>query len=50
MSIKHTPVTQSILCLIFLMCVASMHQLNSSGQESKTQFAVYYSDIPETLK
>ena len=40
----------SILCLILLMCVATMHCLNNSGQESKIQFAVYNSDIPVTLK
>ena len=25
MSLKYIPVTQSMLCLIFLMCVATMH-------------------------
>ena len=31
----HTPVTLRLLCLIFLMHVATMHRLNYSGQESK---------------
>ena len=33
MSLKYTPVTQSILWLIFLMCVKTMQHLNYSGQE-----------------
>ena len=32
------------------MCVATLHCLNYSGQESKKQFAVYDSDTPVTLK
>ena len=44
------PVTQIILCIIFSVYVATMQYLNSSGQESKTQFAVYISDTPLTLK
>ena len=32
MSPKYTPVTQSILCLIFLMYAAIMHHLNSCAQ------------------
>ena len=35
MSLKYTPVTQSILCLVFLMHVETMHHLNYSGQESR---------------
>ena len=50
MSLKYTPVTQSIICLIFFMCVATMHCLNYSGQNSKEQFSVYDSDIPLTIK
>ena len=41
MSLEYTPVTQSILCLIFLMCVLTTHNFNYSAQESKKQFAVY---------
>ena len=29
MSLKYTPVTQSIVCLIFLTCAATMHHINS---------------------
>ena len=51
MSLKYTPVTQSILCLIFLMHVATIQRLNYSGQESKKkQITVYDSDTPVTLK
>ena len=50
MSRKYTPVTQSILCLIFLMYVRIIQHLNYGGQESKKQFAVYDSDTPVTLK
>ena len=32
------------------MCVATMHCLNYTGQESKKQSAVYDSDTPVTLK
>ena len=49
-SLKYTPVTQRLLCLIFLMYVASMHCLNYSGLDSTQQFAVYGSDIPVTWK
>ena len=45
-SLKYMPVTQSILHLIFLMCVATMHGLNYSGQESIKQQTIYESDIP----
>ena len=47
-SLKYTLVTQSILFLIFLLYVATIHQLLYSGQESKKQYAVYDSDIPVT--
>ena len=47
MSFKYKPVTQSILCLIFLMGVATMH--HQSGQEYK-KYVIYESDIPVTLK
>ena len=50
MSPKYTPVTQSILCLIFLMYVRTIQCLNCGGQESKEQFAVHDSDTPVTLK
>ena len=50
MSLQYKPVAQSILCLIFLMYVATVHHLNYSGQESKKQLAVYDSDTSVTLK
>ena len=50
MSLKYTPVTQSIYYLIFLMDVRRIQRLNYSRQESKKQFAVYDSDTPVTLK
>ena len=34
MSFKDMPVTQSVLCLIFLKCVATMHCLNYGGQKN----------------
>ena len=34
-SLKNTPVTQSILCLIFLICVKTIQRLNCIGQELK---------------
>ena len=48
MNILHT----SILCLILLMYVATMHHLNWNRQESKqtNKNAVYDSDKPVTLK
>ena len=49
-SLKYTPVTQSILCLIFLMYVSTIQRYNYCGQESKKQFAVYDSHTPVTLK
>ena len=49
MSLKYTPVTQSILCLIFFMYVATMYHLTTVDKNLK-QFAVYDSDIPVTLK
>ena len=33
-----------------LMCIATLHHLHYSGQESKKQFAIYDSDIPVTLR
>ena len=36
--VKYTSVTQSILCLIFLMNVRTIQNLNYSGQESKFFF------------
>ena len=36
MSLKYTLVIEGILCLIFSMCVATMHHINHSGQESKS--------------
>ena len=50
MSLKYTTVTQSMLCLIFLMYVRTMQCLNYSRQESKKKFADYDSDTPVTLK
>ena len=49
MSLKYTPVTQSILCLIFFIYVATMYHLTTVDKNLK-QFAVYDSDIPVTLK
>ena len=46
MSTEYTPVTQSILCLIFLMCVRTIQSLNYGEHESKKQLAVYDSDTP----
>ena len=43
---KYTPVTQSILCLIFPVYIRIIQRLNYGGQESKKLFAVYNSDIP----
>ena len=49
MSLKYTPVTQSLMYLD-LFNVSSTHApLNYSGQESKINL-VYDSDIPVTLK
>ena len=50
MSLKYTWVTQTLFYLIFLMYVATIHQLNYNGQESKQQSAVYDSDTLVTLK
>ena len=47
MSLKYTQVTQSILCWIFLVCVAIMHHLTTVDKKLK---AVYDSDIRVTLK
>ena len=46
----YTTVTQNMLCLIFLMCAATMHRLKCNGQEQKIQFAPYEFDIPLILK
>ena len=48
--LKHTPVPESILFLIFLMYVRTIQLLNYSGQECKKQLAVQDSDTPVTLK
>ena len=53
MSLNYTPVTQSILHLTFMMCVATIHRFNYNGQKSiqKTKKkSVYNSDIAVTLK
>ena len=50
MSLRYTPVTQSIPCLICLLYVRTIQHLNYCGQESEKQFAVYDSDTPVTLK
>ena len=61
MSLKYTPVTHSILCLNFLMCVATIvlerfnvcsnHALlKYSGYKSKNNLQLHDSDIPVTLK
>ena len=50
MSLKYTPVTQRILCLIFFRYVRAKQQLNYSRQESEKQFAVYVSETSVTLK
>ena len=50
MSLKYTPVTQSILCLMFLMYLATVHCFNQGGQGSKKKNAVYDSYIPVTFK
>ena len=47
MSLKYTQVTQSILCWIFLVCVATMHHLTTVDKKLK---AVYDSNIRVTLK
>ena len=44
-SLKYTPVTQSILCLIFPIYISIIQRLNYGGQESKKLFAVYNFDI-----
>ena len=50
MSLKDTSVTQSILCLIFLMYVRTIQCLNYSRQEPGKQSAVYDADTHVTLK
>ena len=42
MSLMYLPVTQSILCLIFLMYVAAMHHLNYREQESINFFFLQF--------
>ena len=37
--LKYTPVTQSILCLIFLMYVRTTQHINYGRQESEKQFS-----------
>ena len=49
MSLEYIPVTQSILCLMFLMYVRTIQSLNYGEQESKKQLAVYDSGTPVTL-
>ena len=39
-----------MLCIIFLLYIATTQRLNYRGQESETQFAVYISDTRVTLK
>ena len=46
----HITVTQIILGIIFLMCVATIQHLNYRGQESKTHNLQFISDTPVTLK
>ena len=50
MSLKYTLVTESFLCLTFLMYVRTIQHLNYSGQESKNKSGVHNSDTPVTLK
>ena len=52
MSLRYTPVTQSILCLIFLKYVGTIQHLNYDAQESKKNKkpTVYDSDRHVTLK
>ena len=50
MSCKYVPVTQSMLCQIFLMYVRTREHLNYGGQQPKKQLAVYGSDTTVTLK
>ena len=49
-SLKYTPVTQSMQCLIFSKYVRTIQCLIYGEQESQTHFAVYNSDIAATLK
>ena len=50
MSFNYTPITQSIMCLIFFIYVRTIQGFNYSGQEPKKQFAVHDSDTSVTLK
>ena len=48
--VKYTPVTQSILCLVYLRCVETMQSLIYGGQEPKRQLVVYDSGTPVNLR
>ena len=48
-SLKYTAVTQSILCLIFLMYIKAIQHLNHGGHESKKQSAIYDSETSVAL-
>ena len=52
MILEYTPVTQCILCLIFLtyVLVATIQHLSYNTQESKRQSALYDSEKSVTLK
>ena len=50
MSLKYKPVTQFTLCLIFLMCVATMHHYTTVDQYLKISCSLHDSNIPVTLK
>ena len=45
--LKYTPLTQSILCLIFSTYVSTTQYVNS---QKENRITVYYSDMPVTLK
>ena len=49
-ALKYPPVTQSILCLIFLIHERTTQHLNYGGQDFIKQYAVYDSDTHVTLK
>ena len=50
MSLKYTPVTKSILCLIFLLHIRTIQRLKYGGQKSIKEFSVSDVNIPVTLK
>ena len=54
MSLKYTPVMQSILCLTFLMFMLDLFNVcrnhKTGGKKSKKRFAVYDSDTSVTLQ